>query len=268
MLLNCPLKANELADDLESFYHLLTLFALRFHDNDQKRPNETKQVLESYDEYYYIHGYWVGGKRKFACMVDGRLPFVLYRNDSFKTLLVSLAGLFKEHYASEDLEDLQVRYGIPDHPGIPDDKGGPEPNGPSGLPAPDPLETESDLDLLSALAPAAPTTRTLVDLTQTLPRPVSPLKTHDDFVSLLLQALKQNNWTDNDKSSVDAFACVDWTVAPDRIGSRSRSKRYRSGDGGRNPKRSKTSTDNPVPVHHTRSVSRIQGPGSLEAHPE
>ncbi|TCD60476.1 hypothetical protein EIP91_010024 [Steccherinum ochraceum] len=270
MLLNYPLKANELADDLESFYHLLILFALRYHDNDQKRPNETRQVLESYDEYYYIHGYWVGGRRKFACMVDGRLPFVLYRNDSFKTLLVSLAALFKEHYASENLEELQVRYGIPDRPDIAANNDGPKTNEPSGPPAPGPSETDPALDLLSALAPAAPTTRTLVDLTLSVPHSASPLKTHDEFTSLFLQALTQNKWTVGDKSSVDAFACIDWTVAPDRTGSRSRSKRTGSGaDGGRLLKRSKTSTDNAAaPPHHTRSVSRVHGPRSLEAHPE
>lgn len=65
ILLNYPLKANSVADDSESFYHVLALFALRFHLHSATGDHETiKDILNKYDSARFVNGFWVGSYDK------------------------------------------------------------------------------------------------------------------------------------------------------------------------------------------------------------
>ncbi|TCD67815.1 hypothetical protein EIP91_011877, partial [Steccherinum ochraceum] len=286
MLLNYPLRANQLADDLESFYHLLLLFALRFHRHDRSAPTLIKEVLLVYDHHDFRHGYWVGGKTKFSNVRNGVIPFELEVDDRFKLLLQSLAALFKEHYASKDHVKLKECYGIP---ALQEEKSS---DPASTYDATDPYPDESPSDsVFSELTGAEDD----VHFYRTLPeaRPSSRLEDHKVIVRLVSQALAGKGtetgkgktgddgllarWTPGDKLNKDGFESIDWSMTQDFTGSWGSSKagkRARSArsvvEEGRHNKKSKNSTDNPL-MRQTRSASMNHVPtgvSSLEAHPE
>lgn len=284
MLLNYPLRANKLADDLESFYHLLLLFALRYHKHDHSAPASVKEVLLTYDQYDFRHGYWIGGKAKFSNVKNGVIPFDLDIDDVFKQLLESLASLFKEHYASKDQAVLKQRYGIPEikqkpsNVALPAEATNPLPVGSSSKSVFSAFTSAEDTFHFYRKSPAA--------------RPSSKLKDHKAIVALISQAIlvqdveadegKQKGkagedlplatrWTPGDKINEDRFESVDWSITPDHVGSRGsgRVKRTRSvAEEERQKKRSKTSTDG-ISHRQTRSTNHVHGGGSsLDAHPE
>ena len=107
VLLNYPLKANTVADDIESFYHVLSLFALRFHHHKQTgSPDEIKDTLDKYDSSFYKQGMWAGGNWKTLIMKSGDLPAPLIKRDAFSRLVDSLAAICKSHYEALDEEAL------------------------------------------------------------------------------------------------------------------------------------------------------------------
>lgn len=222
MLLNYPLKSNKLADDMESFYHLLVILALRYHDHN-KNSQEIKTILEEYDQCEYRYGYWVGGTTKLDNVSDGRIPFKLRHEDTFTRLLVSLAELLKQHYASKDRKVLEQRYGIPELPSL---AKRPEATSPASaiLPATSDadafVEEEAD-DEFAAFATVDSGVQLTVLKKQPAPeRPVSPLKNHSQFLALLSQAIRDKDWTPGDKG-IDKFALIDWTATRDNIRVRS-----------------------------------------------
>jgi len=107
-LLRFPLKGNELSDDLESFLHVLSVFALRYHHHG-KDAKDTAIALEMYDKATYSNGVWTGSSIKFERMEEGKLPFKLRDTTSpLWTLLTSWATLCREHYASLDIPLLEA----------------------------------------------------------------------------------------------------------------------------------------------------------------
>ncbi|KAH8100038.1 hypothetical protein BXZ70DRAFT_973311, partial [Cristinia sonorae] len=127
-LVNFLLKGNEVSDDIESFFHLLVLFALRFHC-PHLDTEDVKGVLTGvYDKSSIRKGFWIGSLSKLQSVCAGTLPFVMKPNSPLASLLDALIAICKEHYASLDLDDLAKRYGIPEDPE----------NGPSGVGAPPP----------------------------------------------------------------------------------------------------------------------------------
>ncbi|TCD60022.1 hypothetical protein EIP91_010864, partial [Steccherinum ochraceum] len=221
MLLNYPLKSNKLADDIESFYHLLIILALRYHDHN-KSGQEVKAILEDYDHCEYRYGYWVGGSTKLDNVSDGRIPFKLAHEDTFKSLLVSLAELLKQHYASKDKKVLEQRYGIPELPAqtkpaeaatsIQTPVTPSEPSAAEEAPAAEDVDDE-----FADFATADSGVQLTVLKEQPAPeRPVSPLKDHTQFLALLSQAIRDKDWTASDKGA-DKFALIDWTATRDSI---------------------------------------------------
>ena len=113
VLLKYPLKANTVADDIESFYHVLSLFALRFHKHEQTGlPDRIKKTLDLYDEAHYEEGFWVGSSWKTDRIQLGRLPAPLTKRDAFSRLMDSLAAICKSHYEALDERDLKRRFAV------------------------------------------------------------------------------------------------------------------------------------------------------------
>ena len=137
VLLQYPLKPNELADDLESFAHVLTLLSLRFHPHTlTKHPannvsseaspnlNENNTDLASHVWHYYYYngqndGLCTGGILKMDGNKAGRSPWQAsaaseldYVSPTLVTLISELFELIREHYSSIDFNSLS-RYAPP-----------------------------------------------------------------------------------------------------------------------------------------------------------
>ncbi|TCD61654.1 hypothetical protein EIP91_008122 [Steccherinum ochraceum] len=112
VILKYPFGANEVADDIESFYQLLLLFGLRFHQHNRDEVS-IKGILEDYDSCTCTNGIWVGKETKFDNISSGQFPTSLtFKDDAFSRILVSLCTLCQQHYASLDLNELE-RYKFP-----------------------------------------------------------------------------------------------------------------------------------------------------------
>lgn len=102
-----------MADDIESFVHVLSLFALRFHRHTKNSESIKSILKEHFDQATFNGGYWLGSDSKLEKMMDGALPFTLKTKDAFHHLLHSLLQVCKEHYAALDVDMLERHYGIP-----------------------------------------------------------------------------------------------------------------------------------------------------------
>ncbi|KAH8100078.1 hypothetical protein BXZ70DRAFT_893972 [Cristinia sonorae] len=194
-LLRFPLKPNEVADDIESFYHLLMLYALRFHRHGIC-AHELKGILELiYDVSEYHRGYWRGSTTKYRYMATAHLP--CRPAGQFGSLLASLAALIQKHYQGLDKE--LAMYAVPQED--------------SQTVSSDPFQS-SDMNTMkrstnNSKAPprrhriAAPTAITAPEAI-----PVErTLTTHDQFSALLWGALYDDDeidkWDANDKLPCD-----------------------------------------------------------------
>ncbi|THH27319.1 hypothetical protein EUX98_g6862 [Antrodiella citrinella] len=199
-LLNYPMKGNEVADDIESFYHVLMLFAMRYHKH-KKSPDELKGTLLMLDTCTNINGFSVGSSDKLEFMRDGTMFCKLDdSNGAFAVLLRSLADICKEHYAALDKDDL-TKYSLKTTPQTLSNTSD-APRLARDLTAfKDLFEDEGD-DLefepksQPVIAAAAPN-RTL--------------DTHTAFRKALLGALlAQEKWDFQDKLPNDQFKAIDW----------------------------------------------------------
>ena len=104
-----------MSDDIESFYHILALFALRFHKHSLTgQPDEIKDILEGqYDKAVVRNGFWLGSHKKRNQIKLGELPAPLATRDRFSRLLQYLVSMCKKHYELQDHEELQRRFGVP-----------------------------------------------------------------------------------------------------------------------------------------------------------
>lgn len=57
-------------------------------------------LTEQYDAYQVAQVYWLGSASKLERMELGKPSFTLEHDDTFKKLIDTLGGLFKQHYAS------------------------------------------------------------------------------------------------------------------------------------------------------------------------
>ena len=112
-LLKYPLKPNEISDDIESFFHLLVLYSLRFHRHDLE-VDEVRGILEGeYDSATYSHGYWTGGGAKWRRLVNGVLPCIPEDAPVFAKLLKRLFRVCQQHYASLAQDQKLAQYALP-----------------------------------------------------------------------------------------------------------------------------------------------------------
>ena len=129
--LQYPYKPNDVADDLESFIHVVCFNALRFHqhnmtkitfanvvtedvlrDINQKNERLAKWVAGMYDECLPVYGVHLGGERKIARSEKGHPGFTLDEGESpLATLILRLYQLLKVHYSAIDFTSLE-RYAV------------------------------------------------------------------------------------------------------------------------------------------------------------
>lgn len=128
-----PKKPIEVADDLESFAHVLAYAALRFHEhnrskarfpdpttklskNDLRKLNESNRNLANYIQQFFYDeddcgGYAIGGERKLAAIARGKPGFRLLSGPNGEVplaqLLEDLYDLLRQHYAALDVTQLQ-----------------------------------------------------------------------------------------------------------------------------------------------------------------
>ncbi|KAH8100105.1 hypothetical protein BXZ70DRAFT_206066 [Cristinia sonorae] len=107
-LLNFPLKPYELADDIEAFYHLLCIYAYRFHSHKMDAIDIGNIVDSVYDTCKIVQGYWLGSMVKYTNMEKGVHPKVA---GPFGQLLGQIAEIVKEHYAA--LGHALEQYALP-----------------------------------------------------------------------------------------------------------------------------------------------------------
>ncbi len=141
--LQLPLKPHTLADDLESFIHVITFCSLRFHvhtmtlrdisasspDSDEVlySANSANQPLSNYvHQHYDTHikdpqsGYTVGGEHKMLYARQGELNWdfaVGLVSPALVNLVKRLYDLLQKHYKQLDIKLLKAEYsGIPQDP--------------------------------------------------------------------------------------------------------------------------------------------------------
>ncbi|KAH8100064.1 hypothetical protein BXZ70DRAFT_1065138 [Cristinia sonorae] len=206
-LLRFPLKPNEVADDIESFYHLLMLYALRFHHHDVP-IQELKGILEfTYDFSEYHVGYWIGSTSKYRQMATADLP--CQPAGQFGSLLVSLAALIKKHYQGLDKE--LAMYAVPQAITT-------TPKAVSSDPFDVPPSTMDATD--DSEDPPPDYVITPADsVISTVPEPSErPLKTHEQFSIAMWRAVYQEKqkWNLGDKLPYDQFRSIKWGPSPSK----------------------------------------------------
>ncbi|KZT68417.1 hypothetical protein DAEQUDRAFT_766409 [Daedalea quercina L-15889] len=99
-LLYTPGKKHEVADDLESFVHLLRWMCLRFYKTIFEKEELRSHIISVYEQYRVLDNKQeVGGAAKRALIKEGASGFKLVPADSpLSRLLDALAGICKEHY--------------------------------------------------------------------------------------------------------------------------------------------------------------------------
>ncbi|KAA1470504.1 hypothetical protein DENSPDRAFT_849597 [Dentipellis sp. KUC8613] len=131
-LLQYPKKPNELCDDLESFLHVLSIMALRFHLHDQSSSYEDSdgvshldqldrrmnnqvllQTLERCQEVVRIGEYDVGGEFKLLRFLSGKNAVRWRDNDSspLSSLINNLFRVLSQRYKNMDDEEYDRKWG-------------------------------------------------------------------------------------------------------------------------------------------------------------
>ncbi|KAK7023387.1 hypothetical protein VNI00_016802 [Paramarasmius palmivorus] len=99
-----------LADDLESFYHVLTWLALRFTRHQLSTTSLSALIKEIFDEdeYSYHYDRYMGGRGKRRHLSIGDMDDVKFADRELAELLDDLADVLRVRYQSEP-SDEQVR---------------------------------------------------------------------------------------------------------------------------------------------------------------
>lgn len=244
-----------MADDIESFFHVLSVFALRFHEHGRD-AKEVATALENYDKATYSEatGSWIGSQGKLDHMIAGTLPFRLRDATSpLANLLSSWSSLCKQHYAT--LGDPRPINALPRRTR-------------RRQPAKCDLETSSTPATLEAVPP---TTQAAIPVEV---KEVSPLANHTAFRAALEEALG-GEWPIDDKLE-DQLAAIRWSVS--YANGSSRSKRVSSTLQDAQEKRKKsrmsevTSAQDPTVAatshHDNPSTSTKAAIGGLHTHHE
>ncbi|KAH8096887.1 hypothetical protein BXZ70DRAFT_1009557 [Cristinia sonorae] len=188
LLMTYPRKPFELSDDLESFVHVFLWLALRFHFHDLSGYS-AKLLLTTVYYYFEISytaddGMVYGSSDKFKKMRAGIAPIDLKQPSKLGDIINQLMEVCKNHYQSLDLEKL-AQYGHKRPPPA-------EPHSNR-----QPVQYSSRRLILPAptiVPDAIPVPGSSVP---TVARP--DLKQHLSLISILLSALRQDDWVDYDK---------------------------------------------------------------------
>ncbi|KAL4245615.1 hypothetical protein ABKN59_009738 [Abortiporus biennis] len=111
LLLKYPSKRHELADDLESFIHVLHWFCLQFHAHDLTRYQISTTLSWTYYGSYYEGRYELGGDNKMKIMQEGEPPFRLQEGEVSPVLIDlvdEISSLCRNHYATVNYSALEA----------------------------------------------------------------------------------------------------------------------------------------------------------------
>ncbi|CAL1706669.1 unnamed protein product [Somion occarium] len=116
LLLSYPKKPHEVADDLESFFHVLTWEILRFHETGLT-PQEMADIRRTYEAFHERGGYHTCTRAKLTAVETGKHGFepnVHQNSIGLQTLWSKLSTLCAEHYRSLDWNEL-AKFAPPRH---------------------------------------------------------------------------------------------------------------------------------------------------------
>ncbi|CAL1715112.1 unnamed protein product [Somion occarium] len=108
--LQYPRKFCELADDIESFFHLITWCALRYHQHSLlgKPRALTMHVNDMFlDCATSPEGLLYGCEEKFRLMTGSKPGFKILHDETFKDVINKLLRICQSHYRSLDWDDLR-----------------------------------------------------------------------------------------------------------------------------------------------------------------
>ncbi|KAI0701129.1 hypothetical protein C8T65DRAFT_656797, partial [Cerioporus squamosus] len=106
-----PGKPYKLSDDVESFIHVYHYCVLRYHETDV--TGELANIVEhTYDAVRVREsdGAHIGGMSKLKLMRSSDPPMVVFNNPTLNRLLVDIAELCSQHYATIDVDRLRQAY--------------------------------------------------------------------------------------------------------------------------------------------------------------
>lgn len=217
LLLTHPRKPYELANDLESFIHVVTWLAARFHvHNMSDDKGDLEAFVQSRYEKFTIKDDGVyGPEDKLTAMLTGEtgLRLNLKYTENLDTLIRSLHRIAKEHYAQVDFEHM-ARYGVASRVALPSSKDLPDfklkRKAPviSGSTPPQEGSPEMEAGTTSFLSKSPLTSPVLVGPRSDSARPESKerlLDTHTPIIQVFEAIMKLKGWKELDKHE-DQFA--------------------------------------------------------------
>lgn len=188
-LLRYPIKPHWVADDLESFIHVMDFLTLQNHHHSLTKPPMVRRGLKEhkalsshvmkffYDESTQVYEgreYDVGGDRKFEVYNSNNPqfhPYWLTQQSVFSELMQVLHTLCRDHYHSTAVRELPTKY--PEFAGAP--------------PAALQQKPSYFIDVLS------------VPGTTQAPFVPDPLSNHEQICSYIDRALNVSAWPEDDK---------------------------------------------------------------------
>ncbi|KAI0785649.1 hypothetical protein C8Q75DRAFT_735507 [Abortiporus biennis] len=113
LLLYYPNKQHDLADDLESFVHIIYWFCIRFHHHDLTPDEIAAELSTTYLHGHKVNGFDIGSKKKIKLMRSGQ-PFIDLNksnkmvNKGLYVIAEKLAQYCKEHYDTVNFQALDA----------------------------------------------------------------------------------------------------------------------------------------------------------------
>jgi hypothetical protein len=99
LLMSSTPPIHTLADDLESFLHVLSWVALRFTPHDLDSKSLTDHLIDMFDHLYEGEDKFSrGGLSKMAYIVAGVIPKSRFHHPILPMLLTELTGTWAVHY--------------------------------------------------------------------------------------------------------------------------------------------------------------------------
>ncbi|KAI0782583.1 hypothetical protein C8Q75DRAFT_787513 [Abortiporus biennis] len=113
LLLYYPNKQHDLADDLESFVHIIYWFAIRFHHHGLTPVQIAMKLSNIYLHAEKVNGFDIGSEDKITLMKSGKPCFVLNNsnqkvNKGLRVIVEKLAQYCQEHYDTVDFQALHA----------------------------------------------------------------------------------------------------------------------------------------------------------------
>ncbi|KIM40753.1 hypothetical protein M413DRAFT_446141 [Hebeloma cylindrosporum] len=97
-ILDDPTKIQDISDDRESAFHVLTWTALCYGQHDRTRPGKLRRYIRQYDESYSAGEYVQGGQVKRAALIPSLLSEEVFFNPALNALIAELTDHLSARY--------------------------------------------------------------------------------------------------------------------------------------------------------------------------